>query len=801
MKPGATKPIERGVTRLWGVRTAAALFGVIALSFILITSSVSALTGYWTPPSLTKIAAGSYHSCALANGKVYCWGDNSFGQIGTGSGADYHTTPTLPAALPAGSTAIDVSVGGDYSCALLSNGKVYCWGDNNLGQLGGGVSYENIEVPFLVKDNGALSGKSVTAISSGQNHTCAIADGDAFCWGMNSSRQLGNTSVTAIFSNEPVAVTKAANMLSGKTVTDIDGGSAHTCAVASGVAYCWGANSSGQLGDNSITNRNAPVAVSTTAFGSRTPTAISSGGNHSCAIASGLAYCWGANSSRQLGGSGANSYYQVPNPVTTSTGLSGKTVTNISTGNSHSCAVASGVGYCWGLNNSRQLGDGTPTNRPSPAALSTARDLNGYSPTHISAGHAHTCLVASGRAFCAGSTSYGALGTNLVSASQSVPEHVKINDGIATSPYRFFGYSSESAVPGYPRAPVDSPAFFTQTNQPFRLRMGVKAVNANSEFMEVPASSLSLQLRYALKTASTCQAQSSGFSEVTYSTPISFYTEGGFISGFPISPAPNNEDPSNGPISYMTFHSGQGSYLNSNSIPRLGNGLWDFSLQTNNAQAGASYCLQLVHNGAPLDQYPSMAEVTIAQPASVNVGFVNSSGTSIVNPVFSMPSTNPMANCRTITGALIDSNGARRLRVGHSGVKSSWNVSVSPTAGSTAQWARTGGGTGYDFNDPSGSPAGCTSGSDGDGLAGQMTIRPNLTTLAPQSGCSASGLTKGSQASFSGTVNSITLLSASSAADANCNFDLYGGEIAQTIPAGQQPGAYSIDLTVTAVMP
>ena len=166
-------------------------------------------------------------------------------------------------------------------------------------------------------DTGTPEGDALTftAISAGNFHTCAIADGAAYCWGFGSDGRLGNNST--VNSSVPVAVATrtedgvgASVLPAGAEVTAISAGSLHTCAIADGAAYCWGFGSNGQLGNNSTVSSSVPVAVATISEdgvgASVLPagaevTAISVGNFHTCAIADGAAYCWGFGSDGQLG--------------------------------------------------------------------------------------------------------------------------------------------------------------------------------------------------------------------------------------------------------------------------------------------------------------------------------------------------------------------------------------------------------------------------------------------------------------------------------------------------------------------
>jgi alpha-tubulin suppressor-like RCC1 family protein len=206
-----------------------------------------------------------------------------------------------------GKTIKSITVGGDYTCAIASDNLAYCWGYNNYGQIGDNSTTTRL-VPVAVYTAGVLSGKTIKSISAGYDHTCVIASNNlAYCWGFNTYGELGNNLSTPANNVVPVAV-YTAGVLSGKTIASIEVGDDHTCAVASdSKVYCWGFNSSGQVGDNSTTNRLAPVAVYTAGvLSGKTITSASASGNYACVIASDVnAYCWGQGTSGQLGNNAA----------------------------------------------------------------------------------------------------------------------------------------------------------------------------------------------------------------------------------------------------------------------------------------------------------------------------------------------------------------------------------------------------------------------------------------------------------------------------------------------------------------
>ena len=314
----------------------------------------------------------------------------------------------------------NITAGDRYTCAVTSDGTAACWGNNDYGQLGDGTTYESSE-PIVVT-GGALTGKTVTNITAGGNinfsvaHTCAVtSDGGAACWGSGESGQLGNGATTTT-SNTPVAVTGGA--LTGKTVTKISAGDGHTCALTSGgTAACWGVNFAGQLGNGTTTNSSTPLAVTGGALTGKTVTKITASGFRTCAVLSdGSVACWGS-------GDGTTTTSATPVAVTGGA-LTGKTATNITAGDGHTCALTSdGTAACWGNNQYGQLGDGTTNNSFIPVAV-TGGALTGKTVANITTagsiglGCAHTCAVTSdGGGACWGSGESGQLGNGTTTNS------------------------------------------------------------------------------------------------------------------------------------------------------------------------------------------------------------------------------------------------------------------------------------------------------------------------------------------------------------------------------------------------
>jgi alpha-tubulin suppressor-like RCC1 family protein len=372
-------------------------------------------SGALSGKTVTSVSAGDAHTCAIASGQAFCWGSNNGGQLGNGT----NVLASAPVAVDnsgvlAGKTVSSISSGGYFTCAI-ANSSALCWGSGEQGQLGIGVS-ANSNVPMSVLSTGPLQGKLFTQIDVGQYQACAIASGAAYCWGYNESGQLGNN--TRARSNAPVAVT-ATGALAGKVVTSISAGGSLTCAIASGAAYCWGINESGGLGDGTRISSYVPVQVDSTLVKTGSTYEVSVGWAHACALTAGTVNCWGFNGYGQLGN---NSYTNsnVPTSVVTKGALDGKSITDIASGGVHSCVVASGAAYCWGSNNGGQLGNYGNRTYLNPVAVAATGVLAGKTVTSIAVGDVHSCAIASGDVYCWGANNQGQLG-NSSNVSSYVP--------------------------------------------------------------------------------------------------------------------------------------------------------------------------------------------------------------------------------------------------------------------------------------------------------------------------------------------------------------------------------------------
>jgi alpha-tubulin suppressor-like RCC1 family protein len=348
---------------------------------------------------VTLVATGYEHSCALSKaGAVLCWGANEHGQLGNNSTVASSPVPVAVQGLSSGVTAL--AAGTDHTCALvLQDGgtAVLCWGRNDHGQLGDGTTIDR-PAPVAVPIS-----QAITSLAAGGYHTCAADSGGAWCWGQGDSGQLG--SGTTIDSSAPVAVL---GLASATAVTAITAGGAHTCAIdGSGGVWCWGAGGSGQLGVGMTTNSNVAVAVTGLAGAA---TAVGAGNAHTCALTAGSVMCWGYGQYGQLGNGGTASS-DVPVQVS-SIGAGAK---GISAGGEQSCALdAQGGAWCWGDDQSGQLGDNGAIDQDLPVRVQGVT----AGATCISGGAAHTCaVVAGGGVQCWGWNVCGQLGNGTQSDS------------------------------------------------------------------------------------------------------------------------------------------------------------------------------------------------------------------------------------------------------------------------------------------------------------------------------------------------------------------------------------------------
>ena len=381
-------------------------------------------------PEAGYIATGDFHSCAVLSGTVRCWGYGGDGALGYGNttsiGDDEAPDSAGPVFLGAGRTALAVAAGSFHTCALLDNGTVRCWGFGANGRLG----YANTETIGDNETPGSLPsvnlgpGRTVTAISAGGGHTCAILeDNTVRCWGFNLDGRLGLGNTDAIGDTEHPSEAPAVNLGPGRTARAVAAGGFHTCALLdNGAVRCWGYGGEGRLGYGKVadigrTQDATPDTVGPVNLGDgRTATAITAGQGHTCVILdTGAVRCWGASASGRLGYGNSSDVGDDEQPglvAPVDLGV-GRTAKAIHAGQEHTCAVLdNGDVRCWGYGafgqlgygNGAAIGDNETPGSVAPVAL-------GRAAIAISGGLQHSCArLDDGSVRCWGRGSNGRLG-------------------------------------------------------------------------------------------------------------------------------------------------------------------------------------------------------------------------------------------------------------------------------------------------------------------------------------------------------------------------------------------------------
>jgi alpha-tubulin suppressor-like RCC1 family protein len=361
--------------------------------------------------SPATLGAGYSHTCARrADGSLWCWGANESGQLGNNT--------TTPSAIPQMVTALGTSVakfavGDSFTCAIKFDGTLWCWGNNVSGQLGDGLTDDN-----LVPNRVTALGNDVAEVSASDLFACARkGDGTAWCWGGGGFLGDGTTNNRLL----PVQITPL-----GNTVAQISTGSAAACArKTDGTLWCWGDNEYGIVGDGTLVDRLSPVQV--TSLGA-TVAEVSVGDLFACVRKTdGNVFCWGTNDHGQLGDGSTNDHL-LPAAVI---GL-GKPAVQISANGRHACAVRNdGQLGCWGANNSGEVGDGTLLDRVNPAKTA----LLANNVVEVSAGiNQDTCARTSdGRIYCWGFNGTGQLGDG-TQAPKKIPTQALGPDSPASVP-------------------------------------------------------------------------------------------------------------------------------------------------------------------------------------------------------------------------------------------------------------------------------------------------------------------------------------------------------------------------------
>ena len=383
--------------------------------------------------ALDSFDSGLRFNCVLNGGQVKCWGQGNYGQIGNGSmGNQPHPVTVVDGNGNALGDVVEITAGDYHACVLQSNGRMWCWGRADYGQLG----HDNTDThrPNAVEvyaDNSNTVLSEIVHIHAGASHTCALkSNGQVLCWGNGTSGQLGNGASSSEY--YPVTVESSADVaLDG--IVALSAGGANTCALKSdGQVLCWGNQQYGRLGNGSTSSGtiNRPTSVK---LGSGSDpedflddvVQIDTGNEHSCAIKSDKkAWCWGRGRDRKFGnGSDSNQSYAIAVH-------SSQNINQITLGREHTCAILEDrTAYCWGRATSGQLGHGATPSHSNGVAVASLTNL-----IATSAGGWHNCAIsASQGVFCWGSASHDRLGDGSTSGSQSSPVSV-IADNTTSPP-------------------------------------------------------------------------------------------------------------------------------------------------------------------------------------------------------------------------------------------------------------------------------------------------------------------------------------------------------------------------------
>ena len=375
-----------------------------------------------------------YHNCALrANSKVACWGAGGSGQLGKGSSNASSTG--IPTDVSNLENVVQISAKDDHTCALNTDSKVLCWGDNEYGQTGRPLSNSKIWTPQFVRgNNGNGDLTDIIEVSAGWNHTCARRDdGTSTCWGLGTDGQLGANNYAN--SANPVNVSLTNGTLRNFNVKRrISAGYKHTCAVRSsdgGKVFCWGDASDGRLGINSSSGdkkRGLQVKGVGNSGNLTNIAQVTAGGKHTCALAKdNKVFCWGEGDKGRLGQ--GSDYDNSLVPVEIPGGQFYGKPLQISAGSAHTCVVIDDQGQvnCWGDSNKNQIGvNASYTGNPQRVGGS------GFTNNiQVSGGDAHSCSVKTdGSVWCWGGKNWGKLGNGQNSDTDTPnPVRVKGVDG------------------------------------------------------------------------------------------------------------------------------------------------------------------------------------------------------------------------------------------------------------------------------------------------------------------------------------------------------------------------------------
>jgi alpha-tubulin suppressor-like RCC1 family protein len=400
-----------------------------------------------------SVGAGSEHTCTLvADGRMQCWGTNYTGQLGDGTFGGFAMTPQFVHNM---SAAIKAITGGFFTCAMLPDRTMQCWGRNQDGQLGNGDSTTDVGLPAPVQGLGP-----VADFAAGGYHACALmSDSTARCWGRNTRGQVGDGTDTS-----PVTQPHVVSGLSAVTALSLGG--YHSCALLlNRTVQCWGQSDFGQIGAPGLAFSATPVTVN----GITNAVGVYTGWLHTCAVlADGTARCWGNNGFGQLG-DGTTTSSATPVQV--------QGIVNpraLALGAGHTCALMpDSTVQCWGEGDLGEFGNGANTNSLIPVTAHGTGMTWTTSNASVATVGASGLLTGVGRgtATITATDAFGNTGSTTVTVRQILTlATIKQGDGAGTVTSNPAGINCGTACSA--QFPSDSPVVLTAGPAPNSLFTG-----------------------------------------------------------------------------------------------------------------------------------------------------------------------------------------------------------------------------------------------------------------------------------------------------------------------------------------
>ncbi len=307
------------------------------------------------PGPVEEISCGHEHTCAVVEGQAWCWGRGSAGELGSGVGRD-SATPVSVLGLPGLVTRI--AAGDRFTCAISAN-RAWCWGADNAGSLGRGVAGGSLTpVPVMLD-------RDVVELTAGQDHACTVAAdrATAWCWGHNDG---GGALGSPAAGGSELSPIEVAFPVGTSDIEVITIGGWHTCALVAGGVWCWGEGSRGEIGDGMFATYDMPVPVPGLETGVSRLSVYGNPTFHdvTCTVQGGGMSCWGANSTGRVG-DGTVMDRGVATPVGALPEME-----KVGSGGDHVCAAGRmGRIFCWGAGMSGQLGDGRSLDSLTPVEV------------------------------------------------------------------------------------------------------------------------------------------------------------------------------------------------------------------------------------------------------------------------------------------------------------------------------------------------------------------------------------------------------------------------------------------------